>query len=303
MMLRPFVVLALLAAVGARAESGITQWSVPPYIVTLKTNLDDARPADQLTVLADGKQIYRLEDAVIRSELTFGGESVADDLEKQIAGHDPETIPGHDVLGLGIPNLVFAAFSGGMHCCFKAVILMLDQPFRTQTIDLYDAGGDFHPVDQRKSLILEATDAHFKEWRSSPADSPFPTVMLSFDRAAGRYVADAELMRGPLPDPESLARRKDLAREAHKAMLVAGFTDYEPGELTSPMLDLIYSGHIAEARAFLAESWADSVAKRDAYWSLLTRCKLRGSDYWPAVAKINGLAADPPAAECGRVDR
>jgi hypothetical protein len=64
------------------------------------------------------------------------------------------------------------------------------------------------------------------------------------------------------------------------------------------MLDLIYTGHLAEAHAFLVDSWADSVAKRDAYWSSLTRCKLRESPYWPAVAKLNELPAAPPAAEC-----
>lgn len=295
------ILAAGFAAIGAHGESGITQWSVPPFTITLKTDLDDTRPRDELTVLQEDKQVYHLTDAVIRRDLTFGEETIADDQEKQIPGHDTE---GHDALGLGFPNLVFTDFSGGMHCCFRAVILMLDKPFRTQTIELYDAGGDFHPVDGRKGLVLEATDAHFKEWRSSAADSPFPTVMLSFDPGAGRYAADADLMRGPLPEPDKLAQKKDRARDAQRAMLAAGFTDNdEPGELTGPMLDLIYTGHIAEARAFLDESWADSVAKRDAYWSLLARCKLRGSDYWPAVAKINSLKPEPPAADCGPLDR
>lgn len=297
------VIVAVFTA-GARAESGITQWTVSPYTVILKTNLDETGPSDALTVFADGKQIYRLADAYLRRDLTFGEETILDDREQQIPGHDIEDGPGHDVLGLGFPNLVFADFSGGMHCCFKAVILMLDKPFRTQTVDLNDPGGNFHRVDGRKSLILEATDATFKEWRSSFADSPFPPVTLSYDRVAGRYAADPDLMRAPLPEPDELARRGELARQEHKAMLDAGFTDnYEPGSLTSPMLDLIYSGHMAEAHAFLLEAWAGSAEKRDLYWSLLTRCKLRSSDYWPAVAKLNGLTADPPAADCGRNDR
>ena len=295
------IAAAGFAAAGAHAESGISQWTVPPYTITLKTDLDGARPSDELTVLDGDKQVYRLADAVIRRDLTFGEETIADDTEKQIPGHDVE---GHDALGLGFPNLVFSDFSGGLHCCFRAVVLMLDKPFRSQTIELYDAGGDFHPADGRNALVLEATDAHFREWRSSAADSPFPTVMLSFDPAAGRYVADAELMRAPLPDPDKLAQKKDRAREAHKAMLAAGFTDKdEPGDLTGPLLDLIYTGHMPEAHAFLIEAWADSEAKRDAYWSRLTRCKLRGSDYWPAVARINGLKPDPPAADCERFDR
>ncbi len=292
------LIVAAFAAMSACAESGITQWTAPPYTAVLKTNLDDDSPADDLTVLADGKQVYHLADAFVRSDLTIGGETIADDKERQISGHDPEDVSGHDVLGLGFPNLVFADFSGGMHCCFRAVILMLDKPFRMQTIDLSDPGGNFHRVDERKSLVLEATDATFKEWRSSFADSPFPPVMLSYDRVAGRYLADPDLMRAPLPAPEELARQKNVAREAHETSLADGLADYEPGYLSSPLLDLIYTGHMAEARQFLIEAWADSAAKRDAYWSLLTRCKLRTSAYWPAVAKLNGLPADPPAADC-----
>jgi len=294
-MSRLLALLAVFAAIGTHAEE--TAWTVPPYTVTLKTSLDDT--GDELTVLADGVPIYHLADSFIRSELTFGQETIDDDRGKPVSGHEPEDDPSHDVLGLGSPNLVFAEYSGGMHCCFKAIILRLDQPFRPQIIDLYDAGGNFHPVEGQNALVLEATDATFKGWRSSLVDSPFPTVILSFDRAAGRYVADAELMRSTLPAPDELARQKDLAREAHRAMLAAeGFANYEPGYLTSPLLDLIYTGHMPEAHAFLVDAWADSVAKRDAYWSLLTRCKLRESPYWPAVAKLNGVRADPPAADC-----
>jgi hypothetical protein len=304
MTFRPLFVLAAIAAVGAHAQESATsvqtEWSVPPYTIILETSLDDAAPGDDLTVLADGTPVYHLADAVIRSDLTLGPETIADDMGKPMPGHDPEIAPGNDVLGLGFPNLVFADYSGGTQCCFRAVILMLDRPFRTQTIDLYDPGGDFHRIDGRTALVLEATDASFKEWRSSPADSPFPTVMLSFDRAAGRYVADAELMRAPLPAPDKLARERDRAREAHQATLAEGLADYEPGNLTSPLLDLIYTGHLSEAHAFLVESWAGGASDRDAYWSLLTRCKLRESPYWPAVANLNGLAAKPPEADCPR---
>ena len=294
-------IVAAFAALSASAqesdESGSAEWDVPPYRIVLKTTLD-AGHLDELTVYSTEVPIYHLSDDFVRSELTIGQETIADDRGKPVSGHDPEKVPGTDVLGIGRPNLVFADYSGGMHCCFKAIILMLDKPFRVQEIDLHDPGGNFHPVEGRTSLVLEATDATFKEWRSSFADSPFPPVMLSYDPVAGRYVADPDLMRAPLPAPEELARQKGVAREAHGATLADGPTDYEPGFLTSPMLDLIYTGHMTEAHAFLVDSWADSVAKRDAYWSLLTRCKLRESPYWPAVAKLNGLPATPPAADC-----
>jgi len=301
-MTRVLALMAAFSAIGASAQElgdkGRTEWTVSPYTIVLDTNLDDAGPSDSMTVLEGGTPIYHIADAFIRSELTVGQETIADDFGKPSPGHDLEQVPGNDVLGLGIPNLVFADYSGGMHCCFKAVILMLDKPFRVQTIDLYDPGGNFHQLDGSRSLVLEAADSTFKYWRSSFADSPFPPVMLSYDPAAGRYVADADLMRAPLPAPEELARRKTVAHEAHQTSLADGFTEYEPGNLTSPLLDLIYTGHMAAAHQFLIDSWADSAARRDAYWSLLTRCKLRESPYWPAVAKLNGLAAAPPAADC-----
>jgi hypothetical protein len=292
--------LALLGAMDAQAEPGLTEWNIPPYRIVLKTDLDEAGPSDELTVYSDGAQIYRRADAFVRSELTLGQETIADDMHKPISGHDDERVPGNDVLGLGYPNLVFADYTGGMHCCFKAIVLMLGRPFRVQEIDLYDPGGNFHPAEGRKSLVLEGTDATFKEWRASPAESPFPTIMLSFDRAAGLYLPDAELMRAPLPAPDELAYQQDRALARHRQDLADGWADEEPGALTGPMLELIYTGHLKEAHTFLAGAWAGGAEAREAYWSLVTRCKLRTSPYWPAVAKINGLAADPPAADCPR---
>jgi hypothetical protein len=147
MTFRPLFVLAAIAAVGAHAQESATsvqtEWSVPPYTIILETSLDDAAPGDDLTVLADGTPVYHLADAVIRSDLTLGPETIADDMGKPMPGHDPEIAPGNDVLGLGFPNLVFADYSGGTQCCFRAVILMLDRPFRTQTADSDHSGQGF----------------------------------------------------------------------------------------------------------------------------------------------------------------
>jgi hypothetical protein len=272
------------------------RWTIGRYTVALDASESDTGSRTILTISDGDKRVYRRRDANLWiNPRGFFEETGADEDDQQ-----PFRV-GEDVLGLGAPTLVVQGFSGGAHCCFSVTVVILGDEVRAlPTIKLEDV--EFvqaKKVPGRDALVLETNDDTFAYWRAPFATSSAGRVILSFDKKAGRYAADAELMRAPPPSPADLEALGRKAHEAHQHEIDQGSDDVPP-ELTQPILDLVYSGHLAEARTFLDGAWAGTAAGRDDYWSDLTTCQLRLSPYWPAIAEMNGLEAEKPKGKCPR---
>ncbi|MGH7089452.1 MAG: hypothetical protein ACREFQ_11190 [Stellaceae bacterium] len=288
--------LVLLPAVVAAVPA---TWTIGGYSVALLNADTPVHREMRLTIARDGAILYRMQDARIWVNPAA--------LFMPLAPGAPYTegkLPyrvGSDVLRLGAPSLAVEGFSGGAHCCFTLTPFILGARFHAlPPIALKDSdGGRFTPARVRHGLVLSFRDFTFAYWRAPFYASSAPRVVLSYDARAGRYTADAGLMRAPLPPPKRLAEWQAAAQTAHRQALAQG-SWFVPAALTRPMLDLVYAGHIAAARAFLERVWAGSSTSRADYWADLTTCELRLSPYWPTIARMNGLRADPPVGQCPR---
>jgi hypothetical protein len=272
-------------------------WQVGAYRLAIKNT---APPKDfstsVLTVEQGGRTIYTLRNAVFwlnpAGFFPRSGEMSYED------GLKPYRI-GADVLALGAPSVVVWGFSLGAHCCFDLTILTFGPTFRAlPTLHLYDEESvDFRPAPGRTALVLSAIDFTMAYWRAPFSDSSAAPVTLSYNEATGRYEADPELMRTPPVNP---AKLKDDATAAKAAFQKAHMDGNDvPSDVTQPILDLIYGGHLDDARHFLEAAWVRSPEARDDYWRELTECELRRSQFWPAVARLNGLPPKKPVGKCG----
>jgi hypothetical protein len=273
------------------------KWKIGIYQVTVDNSEDtDGAPTATLKVSRGGKSIYTIKNAVLWLN------PVGFFTDPGRLGYDASMEPvgiGTDILRLGEPTLVVWGFSLGAHCCSDLTILSFGKQFHAMpTIHLYDSEYvDFRPAPGHTALVMSACDWIFAYWRAPFAFSSTAPVTLAYDPTADRYLADPDLMRTPLPSDSQLAAEAASANVAYQKSR-DDKQAWVPRAVTEPILKLIYGGHLKEARTFLIDAWAGTPEDRDDYWRDLTECQLRLSQFWPAVAKLNGLAAEKPAGNC-----
>jgi hypothetical protein len=288
------VLLLSLITLGSgpvRANSARThgRWHIAGYDVIVEERREDDLRNDVLRVYRGKQLVYEMTDSALRvnPRECFPDESSREGCR-----------PGTDILGIGEPVVVVEGFSGGGHCCSAITILILGTIFKAlPPVEALDGEPVFRRHPGQSSLVLEVPDATYAYWHAPFALSALPLVRLRFDPKAERYIADPELMRSPLPSRQRLTRCVQKARAEHIKNIRAGSPDI-PSDLSGPIFDLIYTGHLPEARAFLVEAWAGPAKQRDEYWSELTSCKLRQSQFWPCIAKMNDLKPDLPVPAC-----
>jgi len=270
------------------------QWKITSYSVVIRKSQDaDAT----LTVTQGGKTLYRMSNAALwLNPVSFFKTMAAG------ASYDEQKKPhgiGQDVLKLGRPTLVVQGFSGGAHCCFDVTILYLGDHFRAMpAIPLFDAESvKFLPAKGREELVMSTADFTFAYWEAPFSDSSAAPVELGFSTRVHHYLAEPDLMRAPLPSQAEMDAKRVAARAAQAELQSEGM-DWVPRAVTQPILDLIYTGHLKEALGFLDDVWSRSPEARNRYWSHLTTCQLRLSQFWPVVAKLNGLKPEKPADNC-----
>lgn len=285
LLLLAIATLIVVAVRPAIADSG-QQWTVADYQIKLgKQKFFDTKPPEQtLTVTRGGKVIYRLKTWYIwvKPSEVFGG------LDDHVA-------VGGDILGLGVPTVVIKSGEASMHCACALTILKLGATFRAlPPIDMTDDQPvRLLKVPNNPVSAIGLDDYTFTYWHASRPESPNGKIVLSYNSHLGRYATDASLMSVPSPSPAVLAEWRSRAVSAQEED-----PNECPRELSQPVFDLIYTGNMKAAKAFLESAWEGENTARDEYWSDLTTCQLRRSPYWPTVAKINGLPADPPVASC-----
>ncbi len=230
-------------------------------------------PAGCFEIRRDKKALYT-ETGV---QFQIGGSPESSD--------DPNALVrmGADVTGEGKPNLVVGHWSGAAGCCYKLEIFEVGSVFRKITeVDLqHSAEPEFADVDGDGRLELVTEDWTFAEWHAPLAESPAPQVILRFRDGAFHLAAD--VMKKPLP------RYSELDAKAQQVLSSRGWENPQdpPAQLSSAMLDLIYSGNAAEAWRFCDAAWPAQRAGKEEFLKEF-RAQLAKSPYWADLKALQG---------------
>lgn len=208
----------------------------------------------------------------------------------EISDRDPK--PGTDVTGDGSLDVILTEYSGGAHCCFTTYIFELRGPLNMITLYTGDGGASFEDLDELPGLEIVVSDDNFTYWINGFAGSPFPQVVLRYTN--GTYQLDLDLTWQPRLAESNLLR---LATEVKNGEWHLN-ADYLPDDFLSVITDLIYAGHFDQALEFIELAWPPNKPAQDEFVAELFQCRLRRSEYWPAIAELNHLAPEQPLAGC-----
>ncbi|MEI8206402.1 MAG: hypothetical protein WCG03_05945 [Kiritimatiellales bacterium] len=190
---------------------------------------------------------------------------------------------GTDITGDGQPNLVISEYTGGAHCCHDLHIFEIGRNFRhIQTIELEHSGADFKNLDDDSALELPIDDWTFAYWNAAFAESPAPEVILKYSE--GQYRMAPKLMK-KLP-----RRQAELIETAAKIKLMPDWTVPDPTrvppDLWREMLDLIYTGNMAQAWKLFDFAWPEGMSGKEKFFEEL-KAQLATSPYWEQIQDMN----------------
>lgn len=189
---------------------------------------------------------------------------------------------GMDVTGDGQPDLVISEYTGGAHCCSLFHIFEIGEKFRhIQTIDLEDSDTDFRNLDSDPALELPMNDWTFAYWKTCFADSPAPMVILKY--LGGQYQMAPSLMK-KLPWHqaeliETAAKIKSLPEWKDPAQKI-------PPALWREMLNLIYTGNMAQAWKLFDLAWPEGMSGKQEFLEDF-KAQLKKSLYWEQIQDMN----------------
>lgn len=257
---------------------------VEDYAFALCPGREEAS-AQRLVISHKGEALFQVEDRKIE---------VAPPL-LDAGGSRSALPPGRDITGNGQADAVIYSDSGGAHCCIQLLVLALTPEFKV--LNRLDAGNYlpiFRQSDKDEALEIRIRDGIFAYWKAPFARSPAPPVILDFQD--GRYRPAPELMRAP---PLAIGQLRRKARAIRDSPRWDEDGRYPlDSRLWAVMLDLIYSGNLAQADEFLDQAWPRKRPGKQDFRRAFFECQLRLSFYWPAVAALNGLEPLPPARHC-----
>lgn len=259
-------------------------WPVAGYDISLQPRAPDAGNfEDRLIVAKGGRTVLE----IVENRISL------DDWRADLGGL-PLPMLGSNVTGGDTPQLVIETYSGGAHCCFALRIVDLTDPVRVRDLPFHgDYSAYFRRTSDGEAWELVGTENIFAYWHASFAGSPAPRVVYRLD--GERLILQEDEMRRPAPSRGELLR--DKANWDWSYAVKDGFLPYP---LLQRTFDLIYSGHLDAAQAFFDAAWEPAVPGRAEIKYALFSCQLRKSEHWPSIAALNGVPADPPAADCPR---
>lgn len=189
---------------------------------------------------------------------------------------------GSDITGNGKPELLVLNYSGGAHCCTTFDLYELGESIRkVATINAGDGDPDFFRWKRgKRGLLFFGADDVFKNWYSSYADSPMPSIILHY--CNGRYHIADDLMRKP-PPTEKVLQAKVAAIQKEEAW---GQEGVFPPLLWKEMLDLIYTGNAASAYRLFDMAWPERITGKASFLEAF-RKQLAESEYWPQIKQMN----------------
>ncbi len=192
-----------------------------------------------------------------------------------------------DIDGDGVPELVISSFSGGAHCCWTYTFLRLgESPALTAQLEAQNGAR----IDLRRprpgatECIVTTDDDVWNYWATCFACAPKPTIVLRYSRT-GLALAP-ELMARPLPPDDSVALMERRARETviglRGRLIDASDPAFQQGTYWAPALDLLYTGHEAEAWSFMDRAWPGDVPGKAKFLGAF-RENLEKSPYWAQI--------------------
>ncbi len=258
--------------------------------------VSDYRFVTEQTVIYEDGVEYNDMNPPLRMETTLiiykGNQEIhrEEEWRWEIGRHHPKS--GTDVTGDGSPDVVLTEYSGGAHCCFTYYIFELREPLNRIKLYTGDGLASFEELDELPGLELVVSDDNFTYWTKGFAGSPFPDIGLRYKD--GDYKPDVDLFWRPALSDAQLNK---LVAEVPKDEWELD-TDYLPDEFLSGVTDLIYAGHVDQALQFIELAWPSDKPGQDEFIAELFQCRLRRSQYWPAIAQLNGLQPDEPRKDC-----
>jgi hypothetical protein len=188
-----------------------------------------------------------------------------------------------DITGEGLPDLVISEYTGGAHCCLFLHVFELGPEFRLiQTINVKHSDlAYFKNLDEDPALELPMNDWTFAYWHAAFADSPAPDVILKY--GGRKYEMAADLMRRPARGTQEL---NELAADIISSP--EWEDDYErvPVRLWAEMLDLIYTGNMAQAWILLDLAWPEGVEGKQEFLDAF-KAQLQTSPFWQDIQALN----------------
>jgi hypothetical protein len=193
-------------------------------------------------------------------------------------------LPGIDLNGDGIPNVLIETDSGGNHCCRNHILLELGDPVDEVT----RLGDDYTGVQPNfrvrgKDLLVDAPE-WYGEWYPDLASS-VPYVITVVIGPHGFHLDTRDLRRHH-EDVDSLAAPLREAWEGNKSVHDPR-SPIPPVELFQTLLQMCYTGAGQDAQKLLDGVWPKDLPGKDAYWERFMK-SLRGSWYWEDIRKLNG---------------
>jgi hypothetical protein len=173
-----------------------------------------------------------------------------------------EATSGRDITGDSLPEIVVSTWSGGAHCCYSTSIYSVaDQVRPVLTIETGHCGpGELRDLDNDGAMEVITCDDRWAYTYCSFADSPFPSVVLAYNRARNEYEVATPRYAARLRDEiavQTLEARTRLASEGGK----------DPGldrcMVLRPALSLIYIGDVEKGRGLIRDLYRGT--DRDAF--------------------------------------
>lgn len=186
--------------------------------------------------------------------------------------------------GNGVPNLIVGQYLGGAHGNSRYLPLELHGSVARQ-FDVVDGlAAEVQDVNHdgiREIVGVDGAYAYFLG--DSNAASPFPEVVLSFDKVQAGFVLDRKLMSKPPLSEDQLEqlslRYKTDPRWSKESR--------PPSDLFVTMLNLIYTGNEGQAWELFDASWPDGSAVSREQYREDVKGELSRSHFYPTIAGWN----------------
>jgi hypothetical protein len=253
-----FLALSPLASASQPEQS----WTVGQY----KIESSHAPTGDQrLAIVKDGQELYSKTVGQYWFVTVSG--------KKGNSSHEPVAT---DVTGDGKPDLIIEHFPRNSQCCWSYSIVTLGPAVKEiATVSGFPSPMTMEDVNGDGVYEITGDDWAFYSWYASPR------IILRFDK--GKYELATNLMRRPAPAESELASK---AADFRKATVYAGF-NVAP-EVYRYMLDLIYSGNMDTAWAFLDRVWSKQKAGKEEFVETF-REQLAKSRFWPEIREMSRI--------------
>ncbi|MBM3627489.1 MAG: hypothetical protein FJX21_06680 [Alphaproteobacteria bacterium] len=255
----------------------------------------DGATSQRLVLLRSGVEVARVEDYLVSLRC----------ISCEIDGQDHMRVatprPGENITGQTGHQLAIHQYSGGASCCEGLTILSLEPDIEVLASVTGGYPAYLVQMDDDPALEIVTFDPAYWDWHAlSRADRVAPQVVLKFDPASRKYAFAEAIMRAPPPDAAALAARaRRWKADPDWKVTLADGVHAVPNGLRDAVLELAYSGNLRAAIALLHATWPDGMEEaRDDFLADLQECRLRASNYWPGIARINALEAEPAPEHC-----